>query len=797
MTILDTAGPGPAAPAPRREVSRRTARRIAIAERVLYGAGGALAAVGPHTDVLPLHTAAVAAGAGILAYLWRRSRSASHGLLLSCYRSLPLLGLSGCYTAALIAPGSSWWEYAAPAVTAVLSGLAVPVARSLGDIGPAVRALPEEIALQGEALAAGTTATGDVPREETYVEGLRRMWEAARSTGDTALEDVVQPDPLHPAFTAVVMAPAGETIPPGLDARSVAGVFDVPVTAVALAPVEGYGPGRLALTVTPGRTGGDDGDGGPASEDPDGVRAMWETRVAGPGGCAPGMHLLDYRLSTDRLTVRVQAADDRMIELSRTRLARALGVEDPDLVMVETDGLGDGVVTIYREHPLVHIREATKADLTMGADGRVAIGLRHDGRLARMPLYDPELGALTDLLVGAPGSGKSVTLLTLLAAERLSGVVSVVADAQDGMSLPEADGRVFHFGAGRAAMGATLAAVCAVADYREKVSASNGWGSFTLGDPWALLIVTLDEINRVLAADADGVHADFRTWVTGMISRAQLTGRKLGLGIRFAGQSIHLEDLGDSDKIRAGAKQGTVWLGRVNGSMTRRMATDMTTGAIEISPIPRYFGAGGRGEIDAAWSGEEAPVGPVTAGCAWLIQGGHPSLTRVFRAVKENRTYPGLVALMESAPIPGLTPEETKIFRTTYEEVLPYAEDLMKNGAPKPNRRRRSADGEESGEGYEGDFGEDYEEERPSRRATRTAAPDAGAAPATAPALADLVLAALADGPQRTRDIRKAVGVGTPEGPAAGSVDNALSKLAEQGLAARTGHGIWALADQT
>ncbi|WP_405749993.1 hypothetical protein OHA19_10505 [Streptomyces sp. NBC_00012] len=778
MTIVDTTEHAPAVPA-RREISQRTARRLAIAERVLYGAGGVLAAVGPHTDVLPLHAAAVAAGAGTLAYLWRCSRSASYSLLLSCYRALPLLGLSGCYTAALITPGSPWWELAAPAATAVLSGLAVPMARSLGDIGPAVRDLPQEIALQSEALAAEND-----PSTESYTEGLRRMWQAARATGDTVLQDIVQPDPLSPAFTAVVMAPAGETIPPGLDARSVAGVFDIPVGEVALAPVEGYGPGRLALAVTPGKTGTDTD--GPAADDPDGVRAMWETQVSGPGGCAPGMHLLDYRLTKDRLTLRVQAADDRMIELPRARLARALRVEDPDLVMVETDSLGDGVVTIYREHPLIHIREATREDLTMGADGRIAIGLRHDGRLARMPLYDPELGALTDLLVGAPGSGKSVTLLTLLAAERLSGIVSVVADAQDGMSLPEADGRVFHFGAGRAAMGATLAAVCAVADYREKVSASNGWGSFTLGDPWALLIVTLDEINRVLAADAD-VHADFREWVTGMISRAQLTGRKLGLGIRFAGQSIHLDDLGDSDKIRSGAKQGTVWLGRVNGSMTRRMATDMTTGAIEVTPIPRYFGAGGRGEIDAAWSGEEAPVGPVTAGCAWMIQGGHPSLTRVFRAMKENRTYPGLIALMESAPLPGLTPEEAEIFRTTYEEVLPYAEVLMKEGAPKPNRRSGPADGEDSGE--------DYEEERPSRRTARKA-PDADAAPvAAAPALADLVLAALADGPLRTRDIRKAVGVGTPEGPAAGSVDNALSKLAEQGLAARTGHGIWALRD--
>ncbi|RSS04113.1 conjugal transfer protein TraA [Streptomyces sp. WAC00469] len=474
----------------------------------------------------------------------------------------------------------------------------------------------------------------------------------------------------------------------------------------------------------------------------------------------------------------VQADEDRMISLPRDRIARALRVEDPDLVMVETDGLAHGVVTVYREHPLIHIREATVEDLTMRADGQVTIGLRHDGRPAQWPLWDPELGALTDLLVGAPGSGKSVTLLTLLAAERISGVVSVVADAQDGMSLPEAQGRTFHFGAGRAALGATLAAACAVADYREKVSAASGWGSFTLGDPWPLAIVTLDEINRVLSADADA-HDDYRTWCTGMISRIQLTGRKLGLGIRFAGQSIHLADLGDSDKIRSGARQGTVWLGRVTGSMTQRMATDMTSGAIEVSPIPRVFGAGGASQVAAAWTGKDTASGPVTAGCAWLIQGGHPTFTRTFRAVKRDRTYPGLISLMETAPIPRLTPEEEEIFRAAYTEALPYAEALMTGG-----KKAAAAAGAEASAAPTAPV------------LTKSPATPAPPAPTVRP-LRELILAALAaaGGPMRTRDIRAAVGVGTEGGPSAGTVGNALTALRDEGLIVPAGHGRWALPD--
>lgn len=488
------------------------------------------------------------------------------------------------------------------------------------------------------------------------------------------------------------------------------------------------------------------------------------------------MELVEHRFLPDRIILRVEAPESELLHLSRLPLARALGLEDPELLMVETDGMAKGVVTIYAEHPLMTVREATPDDLLMDKHGRIAIGLRHDGRPARWPLYDPELGALTDLLVGAPGSGKSVTLLTLIAAERINGVVSVVSDAQDGMSLPEAEGRVFHFGAGQAESAATLAAFSAVASYRQEVSAANGWGSFVLGQPWRLAILTMDEINRMIAEDC-GLPKPFRSWVAGMLGAGQITWRKVGMGVRIAGQSIHLADLGDSEKIRANAKNGSVWLGRVNSSMTRSMASDMTTGTVEITPIPKYFGVTGAAELDAAWSGEEAPTGPVTAGTAWLIQSGQPYMSRVWRAVKENRTYPGLISLMESAPVVGFSPEEADVFRRAYDEALTIATELLA--------------GEDSTTAAAAPAGE----ARPAD--TATAAARVPAPPAPARTLRDDVLAALADGPLRTREIRKAVGVGTEGGPASGSVDNTLQQLQDAGLVARVGHGVWARTDQT
>ncbi|MEV7442012.1 hypothetical protein AB0O22_12770 [Streptomyces sp. NPDC091204] len=730
-----------------------SARRLAIAERVLYGAGGILAAVGPQTDVVPLHVAVVAAGAGSLAVLWRRTRSGGASLLLACTRALPLLGLSGTYAAALIAPGYSWWETAAPVALAAAAGLASPLTRSVG-ISRAIENLPAVVE------APAQHDPGD------YLGGVRALWAAAAVTKGTDLSGLYQPNPDRPAFAAVLLAAPGEAVSSRLDRRAVAAVFDVPEAAVFLNPIAGSGPGRLALLVDPARAAEE------AAREQDPVRVWWEQKVSGPGGAAPGMHLAAYRIEAEegRAMFRVEAAEDQELSLPRRKLARALGVEDPDLLMIGAAGLSGAVVTIYRDHPLINVREATAEDLTMRADGTIALGLRHDGRPARMPLYDTDLGGLTDLFVGAPGSGKSVALLHVITAERLSGIVSIVADAQGGMSLPEAKGRVYAFGAGLAEFGATLAGACALADYREQISTANGWGSFALGDPWALVNISLDEINRVIANDAEAPE-DFKKWVVAMITRAQLTFRKLGMGIRYAGQSVHLEDLGDAEKIRANAKQGSVWLGRVNSTMTKRLASDMTSGEVEITPIPRHFGGGGDAEVEAAWTGEEAPTGPVTAGVAWHICGGVPALMRVWRAVKEARTYPHLIRLMESAVMPVLTPEEDAAFRAGYAEALPLAVDLLAGG-----------DGTGGADGHQ-------EHGEPGAVAVRIPRPAVKARPAN---LEAQILGVLAEGVMRNRDIRAALGADTPGGPKAGSVDNALSALFDAGKVIKPGHGKWA-----
>jgi DNA-binding transcriptional ArsR family regulator len=137
-----------------------------------------------------------------------------------------------------------------------------------------------------------------------------------------------------------------------------------------------------------------------------------------------------------------------------------------------------------------------------------------------------------------------------------------------------------------------------------------------------------------------------------------------------------------------------------------------------------------------------------------VIQGGSVFLERVFYARKENKTYPGLIALYESAPIPGLTPEEDRVFQEAYATWLDHAEALLAGD-----------DGEEGGSGseyagYEAAARDlDDEDDQPS-----------------AGSIKDRILDLLVDGPMALRDVRKRM-----EDVAPGSVNNAMTALREAG----------------
>ncbi|WP_069766042.1 hypothetical protein [Streptomyces sp. LUP47B] len=750
MAVTQTT-PAPAADGPRL-VPARSIRRRARLERLTYGAAALGITIAPHNpDWWPAHLGAAGLAAGTLWRLfdkWGQTPLGQPhaGFLKTCQKALPVLTGAGIYLTNLLMPGTPWWEYADGAAWAALMGLTTPLTHAANLLALVPTPDPETPELEAAAPA----------QPANFAEYRAMQWTASDAGRDTQLTGVRQycdnqGRPL-PDFDAIVVAQQGKPVPTP-NPTTLAAAFDMPEGTVTLHPIDGSGPGRKLLTARPTEHATQ------AIQNNDPVHQIWNQKIATPGGGAPGMLLTSYRAEPNRIALRVEAPEDQLIQLNQKLIARGFGYKDTSLVMVETDSLGDGLISLYKEHPLLNVREATREDLTMAPDGTIALGQQPDARTGRVPLYDPQMGAITDLYVGAPGAGKSVTLLHVIAAERLSGIVSIVADAQDGMSLPEVDGRVFHFGKGIAATAATLAAANDLGKYREKISAENGWGSFEIGNPWPLVNVTLDELNRILSADAV-VPRPFRKWVTGLVGDTQSTGRKLGLGIRFAAQSIHLADLGDKDRIRANAKNGTVWLGRTNSSTTQHMARDgVLPPGVEIAPIPRYFGTGGNNAIDAAFEGKEAKHGPITAGMANIINGGSLFTNRTWFARKENKTYPHLINLMESSPIPWLTEQEVVVFGISYQRWLAFAEALLAGEGEEGIQE--AVDAHQGVVGKQAAFlADDDEDDQPS-----------------AGSIKDRILDLLADGqPWPLKDVRHRL-----DDVAPGSVNNAMTELREAG----------------
>lgn len=773
-----------------RGLTRKTARRLAWAERTVYGAAGTWAAVGPQMD-LPwwAHGAALATGALTGVGLWKRSDTDDWTQrLTSSLRALPVLGWTAAYTGGLLVPvldySNGWPMLGAAAWTAVMIPM-TPWTRSKG-LKRAVDNIP---------VLAGDPEIVDA-EPVTFEDHMRALWNQSQATGETTLEGIWQYDPDEPDFKAVVLAPAGQTVPRTLDERTIAGVFDVPVDAVATAPVDGYGPGRLAVQVAPRRAEArrahealevEAADPGAALE------RIWTEHVTNPGGAAPGIDLVAYSIGEDQIRLRVAAPRGKILRVNHEALCSALGIDDTSRLVMEGAGPREAVVYIYRENPLLHVRAPTAEDLTMDDRGRICIGVAHDGTVARIQLFNFDTGrAQHGITAGTTGAGKSGLMRLLGAAQRISGVISWMADVQGGMSMPEMEGRIDWFAKGPEETMQQLRALHAVKRYRE--DHSNGRGDFDFHGPWRLIQWTGDEINRLLSS----LDQDVRKEAAWMIGDLQKTGQKVGIGIDLAVQSLHLKELGDNHEIREKGKEGHVFLLRTASSSTQGMGLDgIAPIGAHISPIPEriYEGAGAKELFEGTANTEGVP----TPGMGWLITEGKAILFRTFVLKKVNGLYPQLQELMDGHPMPTLTDGEARAAGAAYAHRGTAAAKGSGKAAEGPSRPSRGgvdmnalndelerivglleADGKAKQQG-DGDL-----PEAPSPMA---------AAKAKTPTIRERILAALQGHPEglALKEIRTAVGCGTEGGPATRSVNNEVSALAVEGELVALGRGVYRL----
>lgn len=739
-------------------------RRV-LAERTSYALAAAGMAVGPQLDDSAWsYLASGGIGLGTLAWLYAKTKNADQGLsaITRAQRAIPFLTAAGTYVANLITPGFNWWEIVDAAAWAGLMGWMAPLTRSAS----LVLELTEHQTPTG-------TGTGLAPRELTYTEFLAAKW--AQATGDgTRLVSIAPYRADRPDFEAVIVAQAGKAVPTFTEVQ-LAAAFDFPVGTVKMRPVQGSGPGRMRLVARP------------TSEDTEaaaeGIRGLWETSVAAPGKAAPGVGLIEHRTEKDRIVLLVASPPGKTIYLPHTSICSAFGIDDPSRLVIETDGIRMGVVSIYKSNPLMKVRKATVEDLTMDAKGRITIGVCHDGKPARMRLWEPGQGALRGITAGVTGAGKSVLQNLILAGEKRSGIVSWVGDVQGGMSLPEAEGRVDWFAKGPVETLLMLTAAHAVMKYRERLSNEMGRGDFALNKPWPLINITLDEINRLLS------HPDeaMRKATAYLIADIQKTGRKVGIGIRLAVQSLHLKDLGDDDAIRQQGKVGALFLMRTASSSTKEMGLDgIAPAGFQMENIPARIYE--NGQIEALFSGQDDEDGESTAGMAYMFLDGRAKFMRTFFAEKVDGVYPNLIALYGEEPANGLTPGEAaaaqaKVGLYDLRHTNPYADcDTLAQafsdapGSPPAAAAPAPATGTNDGDGGDTSaapvpFGLDND-------------------PGEEPGLQDQILELLADGPKPLKDLRAALPDFQPS-----SVSNACSQLKAKGLATTRKRGVWQLTD--
>ncbi|MFD8078190.1 transfer protein [Streptomyces sp. NPDC059718] len=466
-------------------------------------------------------------------------------------------------------------------------------------------------------------------------------------------------------------------------------------------------------------------------------------------------------MSNRIIELAVEAPPGEVITYDPVRLADLLGIDDPARLSVETDGMRRALVTIYPYDPLRYVQLPDPRELAMDAQGRIWVGRYHNGRPARMRLFDPRAGsAQRGLLFGTTGAGKSTGLQIILAAEKRSGIVTFLSDLKGGQSVPEARDNVDWFVTTQQGAMAQLKTVWLIMQDRQVRYSQAGRSKFLLNRPDPLISLRIDEANRLLERGAP-----YRAEATFYIKDIGRTGRSLGIGVHLSAQAGHLEELGGSDTLRSMLKDGEVILLRWTSTMMKQLVSDgLLPPGQALAPIPKYSG-GVKLVSQFDEFAEEERSG--TQGQGYLLAG--PSPDARFRFFTVGSTE----------PVEGLDPEMLKLYGDEAPTPLEVASHAAAGEAyaerlDGPEAMRAAFGDEEDGADDDAPAGAG----KPQRGFAATAGPDRG--PSQRPrTVSERVTAVLesTDGPMDAQDVWEAVNADGGREVKLGSIRNALTAL--------------------
>jgi hypothetical protein len=692
----------------------------AKAELAVYGASAvALAALPPLAEPA-VHAPVTAIGGGCLWWLYRKvkNRADFPTVIATAQRVLPAVTGAGVYAAAAMAPGTAWWEIAASAAWAGLMGAWLPLTR------------------------AGWTLNDDTEAYPADFPGfVARLWADAPVSQDTRLENVQQLNQDRPDFTADVVAPAGTAVP-RMDPVDIAAAFNVPVPAVSLEEIQGVGPGRMRLTVTPTRA--------PRTKTFEG---MWDELVAAPGGAIPNAAVTRVNDQVPgKVMILAEAPSGQVAHVDQDKLCSAFGIDPAEMRLVAESRGREVLVSLYESAPLTGAREATRDLLTLDGFGRFTIGTTHDGRDAKVHMRSAS-GTFHGFLVGVTGSGKTVAIALLCAAYANAGLASWVTSARPDAQMAAVGRHVDRQGSGALFTVRLLRAAVGLMDIRGQINEEAGH-DFSAHSPYPALTLILDEFNSLAT---DPTHGAEIAELTDILARE---GRKFGIGVVFAGQSLNLDKLGGSASLREQVQGGVGIVLRISGGIAARQATGGLAGDVELAPIPDRLGAH-VSLIDRMTGTADDTPGQPTHGMGHVVTGSDATLMRtLYVHLPDDGSPDGLSEIFPQGGVNTLTDREVEALGDLYGDW----------NAPDDNT-------DTPGSGGDGSL------------LLPPAAPAGPVRTKKQPTVKDMILATVTR-QMTTKEIRSTVDA------AAGTIRNKLSELVEEGRLVQVDHGVYAPAGQ-
>ncbi|MEU1457431.1 chromosome segregation protein ParM [Streptomyces avermitilis] len=483
---------------------------------------------------------------------------------------------------------------------------------------------------------------------DPFTRQVRQLWESRGMPGRTiVVKATPHPGMRHDLSLLLRASEAGRPIT-GLKEEDVAAAFEVDATDVHIEEVarqhgRGGGPGWKEVHVTP--------DLSERRREAPTAHEWWADRIGAVGGAVPGSEFVkEIRDEHRKVTHYIAQVPDEMGEprVNKHTLAAALKTKDDEgRLFVTVDG-SQVLVSLWDSSPLAAVFPATRELLTPDKDGRWVTGYLGNGQPARNRVYT-DRGAAHGLFVAPSGGGKTQLMGLHIAADALFGaVVWLAAEAPDEKAAKLGQ-YTDRYGVGALYMIRLLRVLDALMEIRGEMPWDDGkvhdWDPGHPGCPYRMLSAYLDEF---LSAARNG---DYGAEIMDLAERVSVKGRKYGIGIKVAGQSIYVQD-GFTQLLCENLRENCI---PVVLKVAPKKVGDMFK-ALGIppeyvpEPLPRSFSPAEAGRIERVMRGEpEPPANSNTGGAGWIVEAKQPDVLRTlymdFKAGIDD-CFPGTIATL-------------------------------------------------------------------------------------------------------------------------------------------------------